>query len=107
MKTINDIYLDLKESDYCINLNGITFYFSSKVYAKKFKNNVHNFVESETLKLEQKYKVDISFKAYLQIVFYKKIEKRGFRIKIFNKEFSEKDIIIFTNVLEKSKDYAE
>ena len=32
MKTINGIYLDLKESDYKLNYNGLIYYFSSKLY---------------------------------------------------------------------------
>lgn len=102
MKTAKGIYLDLKESEYLFTLNNVNYYFSSILYLEKFKENVKDFVKNETMKLKQKYKIDINFIRFLQIAFYKKIEKRGFRIVIENKEFNEDDFIIFTNLVEKS-----
>ena len=38
MLTERGICLNLNESEYKLTLDGITFYFSSKVYLEKFKN---------------------------------------------------------------------
>lgn len=91
MKTAKGIYLDLKETEYSITLSGITFYFSSKLYLKKFMDNVNNYVNQENIKLCVKYNVNIDLTLFLMISLYRKIEKRGFRIydKINNKEITE------------------
>ena len=80
MKTINGIYLDLKESEYKINYNGLIYYFSSELYMNKFKNNVKQFIIEETAKIKAKYKINIYLDTMLTLSFYKKIEKRGFRV---------------------------
>lgn len=80
MKTKNGIYLNLKESEYKINYNGLIYYFSSELYLNKFKNNVKQFIIEETAKIKAKYKINIYLDTMLIISFYKKIEKRGFRV---------------------------
>ena len=99
MKTINGIYLDLKESDYKLNYNGLIYYFSSELYMNKFKNNVKQFIVEETAKLKTKYKINIYFDTMLTIAYYKKIEKRGFRIvyKINEKETELTEEVILAN----------
>ena len=99
MKTINGIYLDLKESEYKINYNGLIYYFSSELYMYKFKNNVKQFIVEETAKLKTKYKINIYFDTMLTIAYYKKIEKRGFRIvyKINEKETELTEEVLLAN----------
>lgn len=99
MKTINGIYLDLKESDYKLNYNGLIYYFSSELYMNKFKNNVKQFIVEETAKLKTKYKINIYFDTMLTISYYKKIEKRGFRIvcKINEKETELSEEVLLAN----------
>lgn len=99
MKTINGIYLDLKESDYKLNYNGLIYYFSSELYMNKFKNNVKQFIVEETAKLRTKYKINIYFDTMLTIAYYKKIEKRGFRIvyKINEKETELSEEVLLAN----------
>lgn len=99
MKTINGIYLDLKESEYKLNYNGLIYYFSSELYMNKFKNNVKQFIVEETAKLKTKYKINIYFDTMLTIAYYKKIEKRGFRIvyKINEKETELTEEVILAN----------
>lgn len=80
MKTENGIYLDLSESEYKVKKLGLTFYFSSKFYMEKFQKDVEIYTHNEILKLYNKYRVSSNFKIYLTISFYKRIEKRGFRI---------------------------
>ena len=99
MKTINGIYLDLKESEYKLNYNGLIYYFSSELYMNKFKNNVKQFIVEETAKLRTKYKINIYFDTMLTIAYYKKIEKRGFRIvyKINEKETELTEEVLLAN----------
>lgn len=94
MKTQRGIYNNLKESDYSYNFEGLTFYFSSKKYQEKFKNNVKEYVINERLKNYVKYKVKNSFEIYYSIAYYKKIEKRGFRVISNNIELNENTIIL-------------
>lgn len=95
MQTKRGIFLDLKESNYCYTTDGFTFYFSSKKYLEKFKNNVEDYVEYECLKLDAKYNIRNYFRTYFLFSYYKKLETRGFRIvdRIENKEISESCII--------------
>lgn len=95
MITENGIYLDLRESEYKVKKLGLTFYFSSKFYMEKFKNNVEYYMHNETLKLYNKYHVTFNFKIFLAISYYKKVEKRGFRIvdNINKKELNRNTVI--------------
>lgn len=104
MKTINGIYLNLKESEYKLNYNGLIYYFSSELYMNKFKNNVKQFIVEETAKLKTKYRINIYFDTMLTIAYYKKIEKRGFRIvyKINEKETElSKEVLLANQILMK------
>ena len=100
MKTENGIYLDLNESDYKVKKLGLTFYFSSKFYMKKNKKGVEIYTHNEMLKLFNKYRVTSNFKIFLTISFYKRIEKRGFRIfdNIRNQEIN-KNVVISETIL--------
>lgn len=80
MITKNGIFLNLDESNYKILKYGVIFYFSSLLYLEKFEKEVELYVNAETIKLRNKYKVESDFTLYLAIAFYKKIEKRGFYI---------------------------
>ena len=63
-------------------VDSFDYYFSSVFNLKRFVNNYDYFVEEETNKLKAKYKVNIDIYDYLVMVFYKKIEKRGFKVLI-------------------------
>lgn len=101
MQTKRGIFLDLKESEYSYTTDGFTFYFSSKKYLEKFKNNVEDYVEYECLKLDAKYNTRNYFRTYFLFSYYKKLEIRGFRIydKINKKEITENVIIGNTIIL--------
>ena len=82
------IYLNLDESTYKVKKFGLLFYFSSLLYMEKFNKNVEKYVEMENIKLANKTKLVINFNKLFAISYYKKIEKRGFKIKdlVTNKE---------------------
>lgn len=80
MLTRNGIQLDLKSSNYIYELENILFYFSSELYLNKFRNELEDYSYSESIKLKNKYKLNISCNLFLAISLYRKIEKRGFYI---------------------------
>lgn len=92
LTTERGIFLNLNESNYKITIQGITFYFSSKVYLEKFKNKVKEYIAVETAKIYVRYKIILNLDIYFMIAFYKKIEKRGFRVydEETKKEISER-----------------
>lgn len=83
------IEFNLKESNYKVTLQGLTFYFSSKLYLNKFTANIKDYIFNENAKIKTKYNLDIVMDIYFMISYYKKVEKRGFRI---YDEVSKKEI---------------
>lgn len=84
MKTKRGIYLDINESDYYYDLDGVRYYFSSEFNLTRFKNRVLDYVNEESIKLKLKYKININFDLFFSLAYYKKIEKRGFRVFILS-----------------------
>lgn len=80
MKSI--IYNDINDTrnTFFVELGKVKVYFSSEFNLNRFKNGFNNYINEETMKLENKYHVKIVANYYLMIAYYKKIEKRGFRI---------------------------
>lgn len=101
MVTANGICLKLNESEYKIIKFGLVFYFSSKLYMDKFIKTVDKFVEEETIKLKNKYKINGNFEVYLALSLYKKIEKRGFYVYDDVRKKEIKSDIVFVNVITK------
>lgn len=92
--------MNIKESDYSYNFKGLSFYFSSKQYLEKFKNNIEDYINNETMKLKVKYNIIFSIDLILMLAYYKKIEKRGFRVydNLNKKEITE-NVGLVTNIL--------
>lgn len=84
MLTRNNIELDIKASNYKYEYENNIFFFSSEFYLNKFITELQNYVYSESIKLKNKYKINISCNLLLAVSLYRKIEKRGFYI--FNKD---------------------
>lgn len=87
---------DINKSEYYFKVNKLTFFFSSKFNKTRFENGFIDFVNEETNKIKAKYKVDINLTNYLLLAYYKKIEKRGFKVLTYD----DNDVII-----ELSKDH--
>lgn len=90
MKSVRGIYYDLNESEYfaILNINNeeIKFYFSSLFNRRRFMEKLIVYLKNENLKLETFYNVKVNAGKLLLISLYKKIEKRGFKVLINNKE---------------------
>ena len=87
---------DINKSEYYFKVNKLTLFFSSKFNKTRFENGFIDFVNEETNKIKAKYKVDINLTNYLLLAYYKKIEKRGFKVLTYD----DNDFII-----ELSKDH--
>ena len=87
---------DINKSEYYFKVNKLTFFFSSKFNKTRFENGFTEYVNEEANKIKAKYKVDINLTNYLLLAYYKKIEKRGFKVLTYD----DNDVII-----ELSKDY--
>lgn len=99
----NMVFYELDNSPFFLRINDFMFYFTSKFYMEKFKNEYVSYIRSETLKLNIKYKMIVDADEMLLLSFYKQIEKRGFKVKykgvdiekdyyidcVLNKEYSE------------------
>lgn len=71
---------DINKSEYYFKVNKLTFFFSSKFNKTRFENGFIDYVNDETNKIKAKYKVNINLTNYLLLTYYKKIEKRGFKV---------------------------
>lgn len=87
---------DINKSEYYFKVNKLTLFFSSKFNKTRFENGFIDYVNEETNKIKAKYKVDINLNNYLLLAYYKKIEKRGFKVLTYD----DNDVII-----ELSKDH--
>lgn len=100
MKTKRGIYLNIEDSDYYYDLDGIRYYFSSEFNLGRFKDRVLNYVNEENIKLKLRYKVNVNFDLFFTISYYRKIEKRGFKVVDLsnNRKITKETIILNTIV---------
>ena len=75
---------DLNNSNFITKLDNWVYYFSSKFNQDRFLNGYYEFITSELNKLYARYHVKIDIHEYLTLVYYKKIEKRGFKVLTYN-----------------------
>lgn len=95
MLTKRGIELNIKESKYIFVVDALMLYFSSNFNKERFISNYNIYLDEESIKLENKYKVNIDLKRLLIVSFYKKIEKRGFYIVDINSRQEIKEDTIF------------
>ena len=79
-KMSNRVYNDINDSNYYVELDKIKIYFSSEFNKERFLKGYEEYVKEENLKIQNKYKVNIIANYYLLFAYYRKIEKRGFKI---------------------------
>lgn len=90
------IYQDLEESNFYCNFGEFQFYFSSEFNRNRFENKCYSYIIEEINKLKNRYnfktlKIIQELKNALAITFYKKIEKRGFRVYKKGERFLENE----------------
>ena len=90
--TDNVIYYNINKSPYKYETVYFTFYFSSQFYLNKFKREVYDYIDIEQNKLKVKFRHLVSFERVLMLDYYKKVEKRGFRVyDNLNKDYVKSD----------------
>lgn len=87
---------DLDNSEYISKVHDYVYYFSSEFNLNRFNDGLYDFIKTETGKLKAKYHVGIDISDYLSIVFYKRIEKRGFKVLTYDS---------YKNIIELSSDF--
>ena len=85
---------DLNNSCYISKIHDYVYYFSSEFNLNRFNEGVYDFIKIETDKLKAKYHVNINISDYLTLAFYKRIEKRGFKVLTYD---TNKEIIELSN----------
>lgn len=76
------IYPNLEETEFTYNTDHFIFYFSSLFYKNKFTEEVQDFRDKINNKFKGLYLMPTNLDDYADIVYYSKVEKRGFRVKI-------------------------
>lgn len=74
------VYYDLTESEYIYSTAFYDFYFSSDFYLHKFMNNYINYISQHSNKIDVRFMQKCDFYKVLILDYYKKVEKRGFRV---------------------------
>lgn len=82
MKTYYGTYLDIDESDIFCIYDNYKLYFNSEYIKNKYVREVDDYVYIEECKIKGRYNFDIDLHNYFAIVFYKKIQKKGFRVEL-------------------------
>ncbi len=75
-----DIYYNIEKSPHHFVYCDYDFYFSSSLNLNKFLKNVDSYIEVEQDKLKSRYKVKLTDNIVLAFSYYRKIEKRGFKV---------------------------
>lgn len=89
----NIVCYELEDSPFFLRIDDFMFYFSSSFYKNKFEDGYKEYIRSETLKLNVRYKMIVDADEMLLLSFYKMVEKRGFKVKYKGNEI-EKDYYI-------------
>ena len=99
MKTVKGIYYDLCESTYTDQQGGYKFYFSSQFYKDKFKENLQSYINQETLKVKIKHDLNVLLDDLLMLSYYKKIEKRGFRVEFNGSPINPNSLMMICKIV--------
>lgn len=75
------VFYELNDSPFFLRIDDFMFTFSSRFYKEKFEREYKEYLKAETLKLSVKFNSIIYADEMLLLSFYKKIEKRGFKVK--------------------------
>lgn len=82
----NKIYYGLKDTRFIVNDGRVVLYFSSQFNADRYHKKKDEFIEKFNYTLGR-YDVRFVDNSVAQIVLYKQIEKRGFKIEIDGEVF--------------------
>lgn len=84
MRTRNGVYYDLSVSTYRETVDGVTFYFSSRIHQKKFAERLKRNREEINRSLSNRFKLQVEMNGLADLVLYSKVETRGFYVSTEN-----------------------
>lgn len=76
----SNVCYNLVKSPHRITYKQYTFHFSSEFNAQRFKTKINSYIETETLKLNSKYRTNFNADIVILLYLYRLIEKRGFYV---------------------------
>lgn len=103
------VYYDINKTAYNTTYEDFKLYFSSEANMRKFNTQVEDYIETQTFYLYDRYSHVINiFRDFFIIAFYKKIEKRGFKV-IYKENIELKPDCVFDTVIKDANfvDYYE
>ena len=74
------VILDLRKSKFIYEYSNFIYYFSSDFNLQRFHKGLNDYIDYRTKMLKARFDLDIGLDDFFAIKFYRKIEKRGFRI---------------------------
>lgn len=74
------IYSDLEESEFTFETDKFVFHFSSLFYLNKYSDEIQEFRDKVRKKFTTLYLMPVELDDYADIVYYSKVEKRGFYV---------------------------
>ena len=74
------VYNDISKSIFSHKVGDLIFYFSSEFNKRRFVDGYLYYINDEKHKIENKYNIQFDMPNLLLISYYKKIEKRGYRV---------------------------
>ncbi len=83
---MNRVEYDLNSSSYCVQVHDYVYFFSSEFNLNRFNEGYNPYAINETNKLKAKYHVNIDIFDYFVLAYYKKIEKRGFKVLTYDSD---------------------
>ena len=92
MKSARGVYYDLAESTYIFKYYNYTFVFSSQFYLSNFIRLQHDYIDYINKKMKLEFNIRVDFTILALIKLYQRIEKRGFRVLVDDKEIQDYDI---------------
>lgn len=90
--TRGGVYHNLKESKYVTSIGDVSYFFSSKLYQNKFKLELKENREVFASKLNRVVS-NLGNDTLADFELYKRIEKRGFRVKINGVEVTWQEML--------------
>lgn len=88
------IYKDLRQSPFTLEMEGITFHFSSQLHLIKYVERLGPFTNEMHERLYNRYCIRIYCPIWSAIALYNQIETRGFLIKNRKGEYIESCLML-------------
>lgn len=88
----NGICYDLSISDYRVEVDGVTYVFSSMLHLKKFQDRHKEHRDIVNYSLSKRFNVPVNVSILADIVLYRKIETRGFLVLKDGKELWQEEV---------------